>query len=195
MDSWRLPTSLSVGGVDRPIRTDFRCILDILRMLDDRELPSWAQTVCLIKMLFIDWEAIPQEQYEEACEKAMSFIDNGIEPEDKDYKKKRPRLMDWDQDAELIVSAINKVSGIIDVRSVDYLHWWTFLGYYMSIGESLFSSVLNVRYKRAHGKKLEKHEKEFERENIRLVRLRKQRTEEESERLKAERRALDDLIG
>jgi hypothetical protein len=164
-------------------------------MLDDRELPSWAQTVCLIKMLFIDWEAIPQEQYEEACEKAMSFIDNGIEPEDKDYKKKRPRLMDWDQDAELIVSAINKVSGIIDVRSVEYLHWWTFLGYYMSIGESLFSSVLNVRYKRAHGKKLEKHEKEFERENIRLVRLRKQRTEEESEHLKAERRALDDLIG
>ena len=69
------------------------------------------------------------------------------------------------------------------------------MGYYMSIGESLFSSVLNVRYKRAHGKKLEKHEKEFERENIRLVRLRKQRTEEESERLKAERRALDDLIG
>lgn len=195
MDSWRLPTSLSVGGVDRPIRTDFRCILDILRMLDDRDLPSWAQTVCLIKMLFIDWKTIPQEQYTEACEKAMSFIDNGIEPEDKDYKKKRPRLMDWDQDAEMIVSAINKVSGIIDVRSVDYLHWWTFLGYYMSIGESLFSSVLNVRYKRAHGKKLEKHEKEFERENIRLVRLRKQRTEEESERLKAERRALDDLIG
>ena len=106
MDSWRLPTSLSVGGVDRPIRTDFRCILDILRMLDDRDLPSWAQTVCLIKMLFIDWKTIPQEQYTEACEKAMSFIDNGIEPEDKDYKKKRPRLMDWDQDAEMIVSAI-----------------------------------------------------------------------------------------
>ena len=77
MDSWRLPTSLSVGGVDRPIRTDFRCILDILRMLDDRDLPSWAQTVCLIKMLFIDWKTIPQEQYTEACEKAMSFIDNG----------------------------------------------------------------------------------------------------------------------
>ena len=49
--------------------------------------------------------------------------------------------MDWDQDAPLIVPAINKVLGG-EVRAMPYLHWWTFVGAYMEIGEGVFSSVL-----------------------------------------------------
>ena len=48
---------------------------------------------------------------------------------------------------------------------MQYLHWWTFLGAYMEIGESLFSQILSVRMKKAKGKKLEDWEREFYKEN------------------------------
>ena len=43
------------------------------------------------------------------------------------------KLIDWEQDSQLICSAVNKVAGQ-EVRSIDYLHWWTFMGYYTAIG-------------------------------------------------------------
>lgn len=39
------------------------------------------------------------------------------------------------------------------------------MGYYCSIGESILSTVVNIRDKIVKGKKLEKHEKEFKRNN------------------------------
>ena len=76
--------------------------------------------------------------------------------------------MDWDQDAPLIVPAINKVLGG-EVRAMPYLHWWTFVGAYMEIGEGVFSSALAIRQKKAKHKKLEKYEQEFYRENKSLI--------------------------
>ena len=86
--------------------------------------------------------------------------------------------MDWEQDAPLIVPAVNKVLGG-EIRSMPYLHWWTFLGAYMSIGESLFSEVISIRRKKAKGKKLEKHEQEFYRDNKSLVNMKQRYSEEE----------------
>ena len=78
--------------------------------------------------------------------------------------------MDWEQDAPHIIPAVNKVLGG-EVRSMRELHWWTFLSAYMEIGQSLFSSVLSVRQKKAKHKKLEKDEEEFYRENKALIDL------------------------
>lgn len=49
------------------------------------------------------------------------------------------------------------------------MHWWTFLGLFNEIGEGLFSQVVNIRIKKAKGKKLEKHELEFYREHKDLI--------------------------
>ena len=38
MYAWELPTSLSVGGQDYEIRTDYRVILDILTAVNDPEI-------------------------------------------------------------------------------------------------------------------------------------------------------------
>jgi hypothetical protein len=64
----------------------------------------------------------------------------------------------------------------------------------MEIGDSLFSQVVNIRYKRAHGQKLEKWEKDFERENKNIVRLKKRLTDEEQAEYDAEIAALKELI-
>ena len=39
------------------------------------------------------------------------------------------------------------------------------MGYYMSIGESLYSTIISIRDKIMNGKKLEKHEIDFKTKN------------------------------
>ena len=193
MNSWKLPTSLKIGGVDYPIRTDFRDILTILRAFNDPDLPDWAKTQVMLQILYPDHEKISGPDIKEACEQAVLFIDAGREPEKED--RKRPVLMDWDQDADIIIPAINRVAGTGDVRAMPYLHWWTFLGYYMEIGESLFSNIVQIRSKKAKRKKLEKWEQEFYRENKKLIDIKAKLSEEEEEIRRAEEEALKELWG
>ena len=56
-------------------------------------------------------------------------------------------------------------SGQLPTRALTYLHWWTFMGYFCSIGESTLSTVVSIRDKILKGKKLEKYETEFRRDN------------------------------
>lgn len=188
---WNLPESLQVGDSFFAIRTDYRDILTIFQAYNDPELPDWAKTEIMLRILYKDYDKLPPEQLYEAVAKAAEFINHGFGDND----AKKPKLMDWEQDADIIVPAINKVAGVGDVRALDYLHWWTFLGYYMEINEGLFTQVLNIRYKRAHGKKLEKWEREFEKDNLRLIKLKTPMTEAEKAREQAEREALKELIG
>lgn len=68
--------------------------------------------------------------------------------------------MDWEQDEAILFPALNKTAGF-EIRTAEYLHWWTFLGYYMEISEGVFSSVLHIRMKKAKRKKLDKWEREY----------------------------------
>ena len=64
----------------------------------------------------------------------------------------------------MIVSAINNVAGK-EVRAEEYIHWWTFVSYYMAIGESTLSTVVSIRHKMMTSEKLEKWETKYKREN------------------------------
>ena len=81
-----------------------------------------------------------------------------------------PRLVDWEQDAALIAPAVDKVLGY-SCRRCGYLHWWEFLGAFHGVGDGLFAQVVNIRNKRARGKKLEKSEQEFARENAAIIKI------------------------
>lgn len=189
--SWQLPASLNIGGADFAIRTDFRVVLDILMAFNDPELPDYAKGQVMIEILYEDWKNIPLECMAEASRKASDFIDCGSRPD----KKNRHRMVDWEQDADLIIPAVNKIAGVGDIRSIQYMHWWTFMGYFMEIGECLFSSVLNIRHKKAHGKKMEKWETDFYKNNRHLVDFHVKLSEEEERRREEERKALEELIG
>ena len=165
MSPWSLPTALSVGGREYAIRWDYRVALYLMGVLAGEELePDEKAAVCL-QVLYRDWRTIPAEHRQEALEKAAAFLDGALPPQE---GRKGPRLMDWERDGALIVPAVNRVLGR-DVRLEEQMHWWTFLGAYMEIGESLFASVLAIRRKRAQGKKLDRQEQQFLRENRALV--------------------------
>lgn len=128
------------------------------------------------------------EDYDAAFEAASTFIDCGREW--KDSPRKSPRVMDWEQDGSLLFPAISKVAGR-EVRTVDYMHWWTFMGCYMEISDGVFSTILSLRQKRAKGKKLEKWEREFWEANKDICVLKKKISREEQE----ERDRLKALLG
>jgi len=79
--------------------------------------------------------------------------------------------MDWVQDEQLIFAEINKQIGHIDIRSLPYEHWWTFIGRYMTIGDGLFMSIVSIRKKIKAGKKLDESEREFYNQNRDMIDL------------------------
>lgn len=183
MTPWKLPTSLTIGGVGYAIRTDFRDVLKILGYFSSPDYEEDEKWMICMRIFFVDWKSIPPDRYNEAAEQATHFIDAGIRGDN----KPKPTTMNWEHDAPIIIPAVNKVAGA-DIRALEYLHWWTFTGYYMEIGRSLFSSVVSIREKQAKGKKLEKEEKEFLKDNRALIALpnqRAKRSDEEKEALKA----------
>lgn len=178
MDGWDLPTSLTVGGARRPIRSDFRDALYLMGIFADPELePDEKAAVCL-RVLFVDGEDIPAGQAEEAFQAAVDFLDGGIPASG---RRASPRVVDLQQDAPILIPAVNKVLGR-EIRALPYLHWWTFLAAYMEVGDSLFSTVVGLRQKRARGRKLEKYEQQFWNENRALVELRRKQTPQDRAR-------------
>lgn len=177
-----LPQVLTVNGHVYEIRTDFRDILNIVLAFNDPDLSESEKAYVCLYVLYVDFETIPAEDYNACFKEALRFIDGGSTNE-----RVKPRTMDWEQDASILFPAVNSVAGF-ETRSTEYLHWWTFLGYFMEIKEGTFSTVLHLRSKKIKNKKLEKWEKDFWQENIELCKLKPKYSREELEeqaRLKA----------
>ena len=140
--------------------------------------------------MFPKYEEIPQEDIPQAIEEAVKFIDMDSENPQKDS----PVLMDWEQDARIIIPAINNVAGF-EIREKEYLHWWTFLSYYMGIGECTFSHIVGIRSKKIKGEKLMDWEQKFIKENPDMVLLHEKLTDEEKAERDAEMDEIDKLLG
>lgn len=184
-----LPTTLTVGGREWSIETDFRQVLRVVTAFEDVDLTDADKAMLCLYDLYADLENMPPDLYQEAFDAAVRFIDGGGDAPNDD-KPSHPRTMDWTQDAPLIFPAINKAAGF-EVRSVPYMHWWTFLGYFMEIGGSVYATVLELRGKRARGKKLEKSEQEYWKQNKDICELKRRETAEE----RAEREYYERLLG
>ena len=159
-----LPTSLVVGGVERKIRSDYRAALDIFVAFNDEELNDAEKNIVMLEILYED--DIEPQYMNEAIEQAVWFLNLG----DTIKSNSDIRLYDWEQDRSMIFAAVNKVCGR-EVRSVDYMHFWTFISFFMEIGEGLFSNVISIREKKKKNKPLEDYEKEFYVANRELIDL------------------------
>ena len=185
--AWEFPTSLNIGGIDYAIRTDYRAVLDLFAALNDPECfgeteeeTNLIHANIILRIMFPNCNNIPAEHIQEALDKVAEFIDMGISED-----RKKPKTMDWEQDAPILIPAINKVLNC-EIRAEKHIHWWTFMGAYMEIGESLFSNIIHIRQKKQKGKKLEKWEQDFCNENKSLIDFKQkdQRSNEEKEKLR-----------
>ena len=169
---YTLPITVNVDGKEYSIRNkaDYRTILGVIDVCTDPELTQEERTLSAFIVFFdgldtiedIFYEFGTAELLEEALHQVMRFIN--LNDDDSTSTINKVKLIDWQQDENLIISAVNNVAKT-EVRALEYLHWWTFISYYMSIGESALSNVVAIRHKIAKGKPLEKFEQEFKREN------------------------------
>lgn len=173
-----LPRSLTVGGVIYSIRPGYGAALDIIAALSDIELTNYEKANVALRIFYND---IIPDDVEDAIKQMLGFL-NRFQPESS--AKGKPRLMDWEQDFDLIADAITVKNGV-DVRVDEDMHWWTFLAYYMNIGDCYFAQIVSIRDKLRRGKKLDDAEREFYRNNRERVDLKIKTTPEEDEILDA----------
>ena len=183
---YEIPTCIKLGEQSYSIRDkgDYRMVLDCFGALNDYTLSVDERVYsCLIMFYEYFTDDIPDYIEDEdvrfqLCMRKISGLDknvleqlvkqmyiffNGGNDSFEDAPK-TPRLIDWENDEQLICSAVNKVAGE-EIRALPYLHWWTFLGYYMAVGESPLSHIVGIRHKIATNQKLEKYERKFQHEN------------------------------
>lgn len=180
---YELPITVEVAGKSYKIRNgaDYRTIIGVISLCEDPELTKEERTVSALIVFYEDineFEDIFEvfgENTKDAMDAMLKFI--SYDYDDDLASSAKVKLIDWVQDENLIIAGINSVAKT-EVRALEYLHWWTFLSYYMSIGESALSTVVSIRNKIAKGKKLEKYEKEFRRENPSYFRWKNQEIEE-----------------
>jgi len=167
---YELPISITINNKKYPIRNkgDYRVILDCFSALNDIDMPKDVRIITSL-MIFLDgvtdieclFSTIGEENLQTAVTEMYHFFNCGSESVGavKPYK-----LLDWEQDEQIIISAINNVANK-EVRLEPYIHWWTFMGYYLAIGDCTLANVVAIRDKMVRGKKLEKYEREFQADN------------------------------
>lgn len=178
MNGWSLPKAVTVEGRTYPIHADYRDILEIITYLQSGD-PLTGRYVAL-SLFYEGFEDMPRSHYGQAMEELARFIALGEEPE----TDPRPKTIDWEQDRTVIAAEINRVAGM-EVRALPFLHWWTFMGYFGAIGEGQLSMIVSIREKLRKGKKLERWEQEFYRENRDRIEFKQKYTEEEKRTLNA----------
>lgn len=165
---YALPTSITVNDNVYAIRNrgDYRMVIDCFEALQDENL-SHDERIYASLIIFLedmntieDVDQIPDvvDVYKEMVRFFNCGQDNVI------GANTHRKVIDWNIDAPMICSAINKVANT-EIRALEYLHWWTFMGYYMAVGESTLSTVVRIRQKIATNKKLEDYEKKFRQDN------------------------------
>lgn len=175
---WSLPLSVEIDGRDYKIRNkcDYRMVLDVINALNDEELEKVYRIQCALQIFYEDLAGLTN--YEKAIDEMLKIINNGEENKGSDNS---PILMDWEYDFKLIAPPISKVLGYSVRDPQKWTHWFDFVGAYMEIDESVWSTVIAIRVKKQKGKKLEKWEEEFCREHPEWVNLPVKFTQEEEE--------------
>lgn len=136
-------------------------------MLNAQDLTQQEKIICALKIFYVDFEKITD--LKKAVETMFLFVNVNREEKPNDNA---PVLIDWQQDLPLIIPPINRILGF-EVRTVKYLHWWTFMGAFAEIGECAFNTFVGIRAKRLKGKKLEKYETEIYKSNKDKIDIRK----------------------
>lgn len=172
MIGWELPVQAVFGGKTYKIHGDYRDILEIFSYFEDPDLPAYLKWKIALALFYE--EPVPEKYHPEA----MAFLSDFLKGGHQEDAKPGVRLLDWQQDAAVIVADINKVAGR-EIRAVPFIHWWTFLAWFHAIGEGQLSTLVSVRQKIRQGKPLEEWEKTYYRENRQQVDLKPRYSREE----------------
>lgn len=187
---FELPTAITINDRVFNIRErgDFRMVLDCFSALQDEELSKEERVVTSLIIFYEDLDSV-----EDCTEVFLDYLQDLVKEMYNFFNCNQPtigavqkhELIDWESDSQLIASAINNVANT-EIRIASYVHWWTFMGYYMAVGECALSNIVSIRDKLVKGKKLEKYEKEFRQQNPQYFMWRQKLQQQEAEDILSE---------
>lgn len=179
---YNLPVSITIEDRQYQItnKGDYRVILDCFNALSDSELSEDEKVLASLLIFYNDFkelEDIPtdEESLKPLITEMYKFFNCG--QEEQIGADAGGSVIDWEKDNIIVTAAINNVAHT-EIRALPYLHWWTFMGYYMSVGESVLSTVISIRNKLNRNKKLDDWEKDFKRDNPQYFNWKKKSKEE-----------------
>ena len=165
---YEIPTTIVIDDMEFPIRCrgDYRMVLDCFSCLNDFDLDKQERLYAALIIFYEDFNDLSDffGMDKDLISKLIKEMYNFMQCEETPMHSMPYKVIDWEKDSQLVCSAVNKIAHV-EVRSVEYLHWWTFMGYFSEVGESVLSTVVNIRNKIKRGKKLEKYEREFKAHN------------------------------
>lgn len=164
---YEVPKAITIDGETFKIRKDgdYRMVIDCFMALDDPELEKKDRISAAMIIFYEGIDSVSDfvkfPDVEKAFKEMGAFFNCGQTGSSNSINYK---LIDWERDSQLICSAVNNVAKV-EIRDIPYLHWWTFMGYYMSAGDSVLGTVISIRNKIVKGQKRDKGEQEFMRNN------------------------------
>lgn len=199
-----LPKSLVINDEIYKIDSDFRTIMLILDMYNDRDMSDMYKHMTMLEIIFTTKDSdgnlstnIPNDT-KAAIEEVFLFINmnnkdkTSINESDGNSFKSSKRVIDYRKDQHLLFSAVNAVYNG-ELRSEDYIHWWTFFGLCQAIdGESMISFIMSIRSKLNNNENLSDSEREFLANNRDLIIIDDISFEEEYENMANDLRELRD---
>lgn len=175
MSLWELPQTTDIGGQTYHINADYRDILEVIACLQNTNTAEQERMYIALALFYDSFDTMPPEQWQQAADYLFRFVNLGEAETD---SRPSPKRIDWAQDYQMIAAEVNKSAGF-EVRSVEFLHWWTSIGYFNTVGDGQLATVCAIREKRRKGKKLEQWEQEYYTENKAKVDLKAAYTAEE----------------
>lgn len=152
MNPWTLPVRAELAGRFYGHKSDFRDMLKLMRLLNDERRPAMLRWYTAVAYFYE--QDIPDSLLGQAMDYLARFLSCGSQG------KPGPRLFDWEQDAGAIIADVNRAAGR-ELRAEDYVHWWTFLGWFQAVGQGQLSLLVGIRDKLRRGQKLEPHERAY----------------------------------
>ena len=118
-----LPISITVGGAEYPVNTDFRTAIRFAVMLQDRRIDETSKYFVAIRLFLGDVD-IPD--CAGAIREILDFYRGGKRGGKGNKGGGRSeRVYDFEEDAGLIYAAYLEQYGI-DLCETKYMHWWKF---------------------------------------------------------------------
>lgn len=179
-----LPHSISVGGAEYPIHTDFRNWIKFELLMTDGGVLTTDKMVPAVRLCYIEGNPLPKNAYDMLAGMLWFFrcgksVREDKEKEDDATSSKRNTIYSFKHDAELIYSAFYSQYGIDLTRA--NLHWWTFRALFRGLGEQEKITKI-MEYRSADTSKIkDKEQKKFYERMKRIYRLPDERSEEQKE--------------
>lgn len=170
-----LPTKIKIKDKLYDINYDYRTVINILIAFEDPNLNQYEKLYIMIKNLYK--EEIPDEDLQDACEKAIRFIDCDQSFSSKSSDK---RVYSFKKDGNYIFSGINATHNI-DVEEKKDLHWWKFMNFFMDMSpDCMFGEITYYRSRKNEGKLTDEEKKQYKKiKNI--IDLDEEQSHEQSE--------------